>query len=484
MTDEKPPLVSLTDVAKTFGQVRALAGVDFTVHPGRVIAVMGHNGAGKSTLMQIIAGTLPRDGGTFAVQGKSVSWAYHVPEAHGLGIRCVFQELSLCPNLTVTENTKLMHRGLRGAGWRARARDLILAKLDEIYPGHRIDPDRPVGTLPIAERQMVETARAFTETDTPVRLVILDEPTSALDARAAAQLLSYARKARDAGIAILFISHRLDEIFAHTDDLVIMRDGKIVGGGATSAFTPATLVEMMGMVEAERDAARVADISADAPIRVSAGGGLQARAGMIIGLAGLAGHGQRQLLQDIFDKAQGRGPADISVNGTLAYVAGDRQREGLFALWSVGRNITVGLRSLARRGFIDLAREVVVADTWRERFAIRVPDTGMAVTGLSGGNQQKVIVARAFAREADIVLLDDPLRGVDVGTKRELYSQIRDAASGGRTFLWYTTETAELENCDVVYVFYQNRISAVIPRGELSEQRVIEASFGEMAHVA
>ena len=484
MTEPNPPLVSLTNVEKTFGQVRALAGVDFTVHSGRVIAVMGHNGAGKSTLMQIIAGTLPRDGGAFVVQGREVSATYHVPEAHSLGIRCVFQELSLCPNLTVTENTKLTHRSLRGLGWRTRARELILAKLDEIYPGHRIDPDRTVGSLAIAERQMVETARAFTETDTTVRLVILDEPTSALDGRAAAQLLSYAGKARDAGIAILFISHRLDEVFAHTDELVVMRDGKVVGGGATNEFTPATLVEMMGMVEAERDASRTAAIPADAPVRVRADSGFEARAGAIIGLAGLAGHGQRKLLQDVFDRAQGRGPTDISVNGTVAYVAGDRQREGLFPLWSVGRNITVGLRSLARHGVIDLGKEVAVANSWRERFAIRVPDTGMAVTGLSGGNQQKVIVARAFAREADIVLLDDPLRGVDVGTKRELYSQIRDAASEGRTFLWYTTETAELENCDVVYVFYQNRISAVIPRSELSEQRIIEASFGEVAHVA
>ena len=206
MTKPARSLIVTGNVGKTFGSVHALNGVDFTVHPGRIVAVMGHNGAGKSTLMQIIAGTLARDSGVMEIDGRPVTDAYDVEEAHAHGIRCVFQELSLCPNLTVTENARIVHKSLRGWNWRAKARALIRARLDEIYPGNRVDTERPVGSLPIGQRQMVETARAFTETDRLVRVVILDEPTSALDASAAEQLLAYIRKARDKGIAILVLA--------------------------------------------------------------------------------------------------------------------------------------------------------------------------------------------------------------------------------------------------------------------------------------
>ncbi|MBN8998262.1 MAG: sugar ABC transporter ATP-binding protein, partial [Rhizobiales bacterium] len=208
MTEAGEPLASLRAIRKDYGSVRVLNGVDFDVHPGRVLAVMGHNGAGKSTLMQILAGTTPRSGGTIALAGAATAEPYDADRAQSLGVRCVFQELSLCPNLTVTENTRLVHPALRGRGWRRRARALILAKLDEIYPGHGIDPDTPVADLSIAHRQVIETARAFTATDRPLRIVILDEPTSALDVRSAGQLLAHMRRAAAQGIAVLFISHR------------------------------------------------------------------------------------------------------------------------------------------------------------------------------------------------------------------------------------------------------------------------------------
>jgi ribose transport system ATP-binding protein len=478
------PYVQLLGIRKSFGAVRALAGVDLAIPSGRMISVVGHNGAGKSTLMQILAGTLAPDAGTIRVGGHEVGAGYGVRRAGALGIRCVFQELSLCPNLSAEENTRVVHPALAGPGWRRRARRLIGAALDAIFPGHGIDTRRPVGFLPIGQRQMVETARAFTETDRPVRLVILDEPTASLDATAAEQLLRYTAEARARGVAVVFISHRLPEILGHADEIFVMRDGQVVGSEEAGALDEQQLVEMMGVVraveptpkasaQAERGEIRVeqqAEPDAPVPVRL--------RAGEVVGLAGLAGHGQRALLQAVFDAAHHR-RAQLRVAGSVAYVSGDRRTEGIFPLWSVGLNTTIGnLRRLARLGWLSAAREAALAEEWRTRLDIRTPDIGRPIMSLSGGNQQKVLVARAFAAEADIILFDDPLRGVDVATKRELYQHVRRAADAGRAFLWYTTENSELVNCDRVYVFYRGAITDEIAHAELSDERVIRASFG------
>ena len=492
MADRDGPFIALSGVQKRFGGVQALAGVDLEVAPGTMVSVVGHNGAGKSTLMQILAGTLPADAGRIVVGGTEVGAQYDVPRAHALGIRCVFQELSLCPNLRVFENARIMHKALRGAGWRRRARRLIAGALDEIFPGHGIGPDRIVGELSLGQRQMVEVARAFTEAGTEageaVRLVILDEPTSSLDAKEAGQLMRYTVSARARGIACVFISHRLGEVLAHTDEIVVMRDGQAVGGGPAGAFSEARLVEMMGLVRAEAGAAEPGmRAAAGAVARVEQPGEpipFIARAGEVVGLAGLAGHGQRDLLLAAFAGSRLRRGA-LRVTGSAAYVSGDRQAEGIFPLWSVASNTTIGLlRTIARAGLIDLRREVSLAREWRERLSIRTPGIAMPITGLSGGNQQKVLVARAFAGSADTILFDDPMRGVDVGTKRELYEHVRREAERGRCFLWYTTENDELANCDRVYVFYQGRITDEIARAELTEERVIRASFQESALVA
>ncbi|HWA80719.1 MAG TPA: sugar ABC transporter ATP-binding protein [Acetobacteraceae bacterium] len=485
MTDEVGgALVRLIGISKSFGAVRALAGVDLTIRSGRMVSVVGHNGAGKSTLMQILAGTLAPDSGEIRVAGRPVGHSYGVRRASALGIRCVFQELSLCPNLSATENTRIFHPALAGPGWRRRARRLIGDALQTIFPGHGIDPRRPVGELPIGQRQMIETARAFTETDHPVRLVILDEPTASLDATAAEQLLRYTEEARARGIAVVFISHRLPEILGHADTVFVMRDGQVVGSGAADALTEAQLVEMMGVVRGadpthppgsrgRREQIRVEQTArGETPFRV------QLRAGEVVGLAGLAGHGQRELLQAVFDAAF-RPAAALRVNGSVAYVSGDRRTEGIFPLWSVGRNTTISrLRALARLGFLTQTRETALAEEWRTRLAIRTPDIGRPITSLSGGNQQKVLVARAFAAEADIILFDDPLRGVDIATKRDLYQHVHRAAEAGRAFLWYTTENTELVNCDRIYVFYRGTITDEIAHADLTEERVIRASFG------
>lgn len=492
MAPDDAALIAFGGIVKRFGAVQALAGVDLRIDAGRMLSVVGHNGAGKSTLMQILAGTLPADAGRLRVAGQDVTGAYDVRRAHALGIRCVFQELSLCANLRVFENARVIHKRLRGPGWRRRAQRLIGAALDDIFPDHGIDPEQPVETLSLGQRQMVEIARAFTVTDDPVRLVILDEPTSSLDATAAGQLMDYTGRVRAQGIALVFISHRLAEVLAHADDIMVMRDGQVVGGGPADSYTETRLVESMGVVAAPEPAGgTVPHSSAGQDVRVEQPArpgsiALRVNAGEVVGLAGLDGHGQRELLLDVFAAARtGRHPGGLRVSGSAAFVSGDRQTEGIFPLWSVATNTTIALiRRIARLGFVSPTTETQTARAWQARLQIRTPDIGHPIVSLSGGNQQKVLVARAFAEEAEIVLFADPLRGVDIGTKRELYAAVRRQAEAGRCFLWYTTENAELVNCDRVYVFYQGHITDEIPHAALTEDRVLRASFGKGPELA
>jgi ribose transport system ATP-binding protein len=487
MPEAEGTIVHLDGVEKHFGAIRALDGVDFAVKRGECVGLVGHNGAGKSTLMHLLAGTLVADRGTVTVGGAEQP-RYSAALAQNLGIRCVFQELSLCPNLTVAENTRIIHQSLRGFGWKRRAADLIRDSLDAIFPDHDISPSDIVRDLSIGRRQMVEVARAFTITDNPLKLVILDEPTSSLDAHTAGQLLAFVRRSVAGGISTILISHLLGEILDTSDRIVVMRDGKVVAADTASAFDRARLVHAMGDVEQKRSATRAdADASAvERPLRVRArpsrqedGAELTAREGEIVGLAGLAGHGQTQLLLDVFRAASASKPG-IEVSAPVALVAGDRQADGIFPLWSIAENI--GIRSIAslREGLlISERREQELARRWIDRIRIRTPDADNNILSLSGGNQQKTLFARALGSDAGIVLMDDPMRGVDYGTKIEVYELIREEARAGRTFLWHTTETDELDNCDRVYVFRNGRIVAELDRAEITEEKVIQSSFHE-----
>ena len=487
MAEAGANIVRLDGVEKQFGAVRALDGVDFAVDAGECVGLVGHNGAGKSTLMHLLAGTLTPDSGRITI-GGAVQPGYSAALAPALGIRCVFQELSLCPNLTVLENTRVNHASLMGLGWRRRAGDLIVAKLDEIFPGHSIGKADIAGDLSISKRQMVEVARAFTVTEDAVRLVILDEPTSSLDARTAGQLLSFVRRIVAAGASCILISHLLGEVLENSDRIVVMRDGKVVAADATAAFDRDKLVSAMGAAAAheQADAEKAAEGRRAGPIRIRArperqrdGVELVAREGEIIGLAGLSGHGQTELLLEIFSGASRRTDR-IEVVAPVALVAGDRQSDGIFPLWSVAENISIRSISALRSGvLISRAREDALAATWRKKINIRTPDIHNNILSLSGGNQQKALFARALGSDARIILMDDPMRGVDIGTKIEVYDLIRQEARAGRTFVWYTTETDELKNCDHVYVFRSGRIVADLSAGEFTEENMIQSSFQE-----
>ncbi|MCF3934239.1 sugar ABC transporter ATP-binding protein [Acuticoccus sp. M5D2P5] len=478
--------VRLSAIAKRFGAVVALGGVSLDVPPGTCVGLVGHNGAGKSTLMNVLAGTLTADEGTIAIGGDDVTAGYAIARARERGVRCIFQELSLCPNLTVAENARIEHPSLTGLSWRTEAGRLIRAKLDEIFPGHGISPGAVVADLSIARRQMVEIARAFSQTATPVRLVILDEPTSSLDQTIARQLLDHIRRFVDGGGSAVFISHLLGEVLDISDRVVVMKDGLVVADEPAAHFDRDGLVAAMGSVGGHAAAASTQsrrDTGAPKVAIDARGGGarLTAHPGEIVGLAGLAGHGQTDTLLDVFARA-GRTKGAAIVDGRVAFVAGDRQTDGAFPLWSIAENIGIGsLHALKQGRFISEAKEGELAERWRERIGIRAPSVWNPLLSLSGGNQQKALFARALASDADIILMDDPMRGVDVGTKQEVYKIIREEAEKGRTFLWYTTEMDELLICDHIYVFRERAIVADLTRSELTEEAVIQASFRQDA---
>src|SRR3954471_3270837 len=370
-----PKLVELDGVEKHFGAVRALDGVDLIVGQGECLGLVGHNGAGKSTLMHVLTGTANPDRGRMTFAGEK-QVGYSPARAKRLGVRCVFQELSLCPNLTVAENARVFHPSLSGFNWRRKAGRLIIDKLDAIFPGHGIGASDLVQDLPIGRRQMVEVARAFTMTDEPVRLVILDEPTSSLDAHTAGQLLGFMRRVVAEGVSCIFISHLLGEVLANCDRIVVMRDGRTVADASATTFDRDKLVAAMGDVEVHaRDAHRdEGPARGQSPLRVRARpkrqngvGELMAHEGEIIGLAGLAGHGQTELLLAIFSAAT-RAATGVEVTASVALVAGDRQADGVFPLWSIAENIGVCSLAGLREGLlISPRREDAMAALWRDK---------------------------------------------------------------------------------------------------------------------
>lgn len=477
---EASPLVAVSDASMRFGVVKALDGVSLALRAGECVGLVGHNGAGKSTLVNVLNGGLTPQAGSVLVDGDAHGWG--VGEARAQGLRCVFQELSLCPNLTIVENTRLMHKGHFGApgkAWRVRAAAIIRESLDRVFPGHGIDPHSQVSGLAIAQRQMVEIAMAFADPGIAPRIVILDEPTSSLDGETAAQLLAHVRRFVAAGGCVVLISHILSEILSSCDRIVVMKDGQVVADRPATDFTQERLVTAMGSTARDKSARRTVATANDVPLIVyepRRGLPFSVHPGEVVGLAGLAGHGQTELLHVLHARLSSewrtiRDPA-------VAFVAGDRRLDGVFEAWSIRMNLVMSaLSGFVRGGVIDRDAERHAADEWKTRIGIRSPDLSLPILSLSGGNQQKVLFARALLTSAPLVLMDDPMRGVDVGTKQEVYDIVRAEADKGRAFVWYSTEMEEMEQCDRVFVFREGFIEAELTGDGITEEAMLEASF-------
>lgn len=469
-------LITLDGVHKHFGKLVAVEDISLKISHGECIGLVGHNGAGKSTLIKLINGRLSPTFGYLKYSAEYNSGFTNEKTARIMGVRSVFQELSLCPNLTVLENFRIPYQEMSRIGWRKLAQSNVLASLNSIFPGHAINPKSTVADLSIAERQMVEIAIAFAERDKPASLVILDEPTSSLDAAIAQQLLEHIRKFCTTGGAVIFITHMLGEIFDVASRIVVMKEGQLIEDRPTNEFTKESLVKTMGHVVAD-PVVGVEDVSRKlGEIVLKTDSGLSARQSEIVGLAGLAGHGQAEALADFYlsQTSNWQTPKKPPV----AFVAGDRGKDGIMPLWSILKNLSLkSLKEFSPRQFVDREAEVNLGASWKRKIGIRTDDMNNSILSLSGGNQQKVLFAKALATSAPIVVMDDPMRGVDVGTKKDVYRMIQQEAKDGRTFLWYSTETEEVCECDRVFVYRDGEISAELSGEDVTEENILRASF-------
>lgn len=484
-TDDRASLIQVRSAVKTYGPTRALSGVSLDIDAGEVFGIVGHNGAGKSTLMRVLSGLEALDAGSIEICGVTTPSRTGYP-----GVRMAYQEGSLALELTVRENIKLSSYGwMPEWRWQENAAKHAIRRLDEIFPSHSIGPTDYVDDLPLADRQRVEIARA-TITD-HLRVLILDEPTESLSGTAVDDLYNYVRKLRTAGVGIILVSHRLREILAVCDRVAVMKDGDVVSVHHAAEVTEQDLFLAMGGEVVVAESRTVTErsvfdgsrpVKARIPMETVDGepSEIVAFKGEVIGLAGIAGQGQERVLNRLWRRKRG----DVEVDEKRAYVPGDRQRSGILPLWKVAANLAItSVSSLARRGIRRAVKEQELVAKWVELLKIR-GGAGAAIIGLSGGNQQKVIVARAFASDADTILLDDPFRGVDVHTKAELYQLIRAEAGKGRTIIWYSSENSEMQHCDRAYVLRAGRVAGELLGAKITDERIISMSFAETENVA
>ncbi|MDR3376679.1 MAG: sugar ABC transporter ATP-binding protein [Ancalomicrobiaceae bacterium] len=495
MTDPAP-ILEMRGISKTFGAVRALRGVDLTVWPGEIHALMGENGAGKSTLMKILSGAYRADpGGHLTMDGQEVTVTSPL-DALKLGIAVIYQELSLAPNLTVMQNICLGRETTLGgildkAAMRRDCAD-VLKRL-----GARFRPETKVGRLSLAQQQMVEVARALSVN---ARILVMDEPTASLSSRETDRLFSLIRRLRDEGMAIIYISHRMAEVFELAKRVSVLRDARYMGTLARAELSEARLIQMMVgrdlsdfykkdrrvdkrcgpivlAVEELTDGRRIGPASLDV------------RAGEVVGLAGLVGAGRTELARLIYGAERARGgriliegrpikvrdPAEAIATG-IVYLSEDRKALGLFFDMSVEDNVNMAVA--ARDAYPGGIRRLALAARQGleavRSLKIRVKSTRTTVRALSGGNQQKVLLARLLATAPKLLILDEPTRGVDIGAKSDIYKLIDKLAEGGAAILIISSELPEVIGiADRVFVMRDGRIAGVVTGEDITQETIM-----------
>jgi ribose transport system ATP-binding protein len=491
-------LLRVTGIRKAYQGVVALAGIDLDVDAGEVHALLGENGAGKSTLMKVVAGSVPPDEGRLELDGREVPFVD--PErARALGIGIVYQELSLVPPLSIAENVLLgrwPRTRLRTVDWRRLAGEAQrhLARI-----GFAVDPRRRVDELGMAERQLVEIAKALSS---DLRVLLLDEPTSALSARESQRLFEVIRGLRESGVAIVYVSHRLSEVLQIADRITVLRDGrKIETADARSTDESRLAVLMVGRsLERELEQAAAAR-GGESDVLLRTRGlarpprlkpvDIELRAGEIVGVFGLVGAGRTRLARTLFGlepATEGtievlgreraiRSPAE-AIGAGMGYLGEDRAA-GVVPRMSVAANVTLAsLPAVSRGPVLDFGRERRVAERYVRDLGIRTSGLDQLVEALSGGNQQKVVLARWLCSNARILVLDDPTRGIDVGAKEEVFRLVRRLAEEGAAILYLTSEIIEARTLpDRLLVMANGRVAATVdPR--TSEEEIMQLAGG------
>lgn len=489
--------LEMRGISKSFPGIRALSDVDLIARAGEVHAVVGENGAGKSTLMKILAGVYQPDGGTISLDGAETRISGPI-DARSRGIGMVYQELNLVPDLTVAENIMLGATPSRFGFVRRRALSEAAAVVLDAFDA-RIDPAAILGSLTVSQQQIVEIAKAYAQRPS---IIVLDEPTSSLSEHEAQALFHIVRRMRADGIAIIYISHRLREVLELADQVTVLRDGRQIETQSADGLTAGEMIRLMvgrdltdifpkrevpiGDVVLEVDALTRPGAFADVSVSV--------RAGEIVGLAGLVGAGRTEVARAVFgfDRAQSgtvrvdgrdvsaRTPAQGLAAG-IAYVPEDRKRDGIVPSASIKDNVSLPvLSSLSTGGWISRTRERAMVRDQVETLGVSPPVIERAVDTLSGGNQQKVVIAKWLAAKPRVLILDEPTRGVDVGAKADIHEIIGALAAAGTAILLISSELPEvLAVSDRIYVLHEGHVSAELDRTEATEATVMHAATGE-----
>lgn len=488
----------MTGISKTFGSTKALQEVDLEVLPGEVHALVGENGAGKSTLMKVLAGALEPDGGAMVLEGRPYA-PRGTLEARASGIAMIYQELNLAPDLSVEENILLgvepTRLGfVRWRDMRARVEEaLSLLHHPDIQPGGR------VRDLSIGAQQLVEIARALA---VKARVVVMDEPTSSLAQADTRVLFEVIGRLRASGVSVIYISHFLEEVREVADRFTVLRDGRAVGTGEVGSTPTAEIIRLMvgrELADVYRRTPHdigepVLDLSDLCGKTFPRQASLELRRGEVLGIAGLIGSGRTELVRAVFGldavasgevrvrgvTTTGQAPARMLAHG-VGLLSEDRKTEGLAGNLTVADNLVLSrLGPYTRMGLLSRRRVDEAAAVWIERLGIRTRGPGQVVTGLSGGNQQKVAIARLLHQEADVLLLDEPTRGIDVGSKTDVYALIGELAAQGKAILWISSYLPELLGvCDTLAVMHRGLVSPKRPVGEWTPEGIMSVATGQ-----
>jgi rhamnose transport system ATP-binding protein len=498
VTQSRDLIIELNGIAKQFGGVQALKGVDFSLFPGEVHALVGENGAGKSTLVKILAGIHRTDAGVLKVGGKVVELRSPT-QAQDLGIAVVQQEPMMFPDLDVAENV-FMGRHPRDrfgrVDWKRMYRevDQLLASLDVSLSSHA-----PVQGLSVAEQQLVEIGKALS---LQARVLVLDEPTAALSAHEVEELFAIVKQLRERGVAILFVSHRLEEVFMIADRLTVFRDGAHIITAPVSEMTTEEIIKYMVGRELSnlfpKGATEIGEVMLEVQHLTRTGVfsdvSFQLHKGEILGLAGLVGAGRTEVAQVLFGIEQAdsgeiwlkgkrvriRSPQQAMEYG-IAYVPEDRHLHGLIMNFSIAANVTLPiLHQVSRLGLVDPRREQKIAGDYSTQLSVRSEGVAQLVNALSGGNQQKVVLGKWLATNPSVLILDEPTRGIDVGAKAEVHRIISDLAAKGLAIILISSELPEvLAMADRVIVLHEGHVTGTFTRSEATQERVMFAATGQ-----
>ncbi|MEZ6095426.1 MAG: sugar ABC transporter ATP-binding protein [Pirellulaceae bacterium] len=495
--EAKTPLLQVHAVGKRFPGVVALDGVSLEIYPGEVLSIIGENGAGKSTLMKILAGIQPPDDGTLSWEGKAVR-IENVSDAQELGIALIHQELYLCENLSLAENVYLGREPQR-FGFVDRRRMELETEKHLRSVGLNLPPDTLAGELTIGQQQMVEIAKAVS---TDSRIIIMDEPTSSLSQKESENLFEIIFDLKKRGVSVVYISHRLGEVEMLSDRVVALRDGKNAGELNKDEINYANMVQKMIGRELSnyysrhpkiQDTVALCVENLRTPQHPRHEVSFQLKAGEIVGMAGLVGAGRTELLTTLFGVTPAVG-GKLSVFGReldiqdtraaiangLALVPEDRKLQGVVLPMSVRENTLMAmLPRLTRFGLIDFREGEKIAQEMKQQLRIKTPHTEQPVKFLSGGNQQKVVIAKWLANGMKILLMDEPTRGVDVGAKEEIYRLMDELAQDGVAILFVSSDMEEVIGMsDRMLVMHEGRLTGELQKNEFSETAVMELATG------